>query len=171
MLVWNSLLRYQKVAYLKCIKCFGYFNFLIYLLNLDLWFWIGQGGRVRWISTHDSGSCHPVLPSSRDPDGQPPLQQCYWHLVCRLYLCRVTWAKNLVSGTESHPAGISTFPFNVVLLHRFMKSVTLLPFEPPTCFCVAWFAPRRNPKLLWNQKWWLQAVLKAVVIHISFWNV
>lgn len=123
MLAWNFLLRYHKVTYLKCIKCFGYFNFFIYLLNLDLWFWIGQGGRIRWISSHDSGSCHSVLSSSRNPDGQPSLQQCYWHLVCRLYLCRITWAKNIVSGTESHSAGIIKFPFKN-LLHNFVESIT-----------------------------------------------
>lgn len=30
------MLRYHQVTYLKCIKYFGYFNFFIYLLNLDL---------------------------------------------------------------------------------------------------------------------------------------
>lgn len=114
MLAWNYMLRYHQVTYLKCIKCFGYFNFFIYLLNLDLWFWIGQGGRIRWISSHDSGSCHSVLSSSRNPDGQPPLQQCYWHLVCRLHLCRAARAKNIVSGTESHSAGIIKFPSKIM---------------------------------------------------------
>lgn len=81
-------------------------NILINLFYLDLWFWIGQSGGIRWIPSYDSGSCYSVLSGSGNPDGQSSLQQCYWHLVCRMYLCRTTRTKNTVSGTKSHSAGM-----------------------------------------------------------------
>lgn len=117
LLHWNAAWEFscfitRRLPIWNALSGFGYFNCFICLLNLDLWFWIGQGGRIRWISPHDSGSCHSVLPSSRNPDGQPPLQQCHWHLVCRLHLCRAAGPKDIVSGTESHPAGRIPFPFN-----------------------------------------------------------
>lgn len=172
MLTWNFLLPYQKVAYLKCIKCFGYFNFFICLLNLDLWFWIGQGGRIRRIPPHDSGSCHSVLPGSRNPDGQPALQQRHRHLVRRLHLCRTTWAKNIVSGTESHTAGIMTFPLTFCSTASFhaISYAGALWTSNLLLFCLVYTQANNQAAL---QRWdgSFQTATEVVVINISFWNV
>lgn len=71
----------------------------------DLWFWPGTSGRDWWVAAHDSGSGDAILPSTRDPDGEPPLFQLHRYLVCWVYLCWAAGAKNSLSSPESHPAG------------------------------------------------------------------
>lgn len=63
------------------------------------------------------------------------------------------------------------FPWRFVLLHRFVPSVTLMPCEPQTCFCFAWFTRRRITRLFAALRGSAQTATGVVVINSSFGNM
>lgn len=98
---------------------------------LDLWLRTRPSGGVRRVTPHDSGSRNPVLPSSRDPDGEPSLPQLHRYLVCGLHLCWAAGQTDPLSGPKSNPAGrvsvsSGTPPFTHSSVHPQQPQHTLL---------------------------------------------